>query len=66
MASGKLDQALAKLNEAVNASPKNLSAHMLLGTIYQRKDDVPKAREAYEKVLRLNPRFAPAANNLAF
>ncbi|MEK7444148.1 MAG: tetratricopeptide repeat protein [candidate division NC10 bacterium] len=27
---------------------------------------MPKARELYEKVLALSPRFAPAANNLAW
>src|SRR5262249_58187781 len=35
------------------------------GLVYQTKGDIPKAQEAYEKTLKLNPRFAPAANNLA-
>ena len=39
---------------------------MLGGTIHEQRDDIPKARESYEKALALNPRFAPAANNLAW
>jgi Flp pilus assembly protein TadD len=37
-----------------------------MGVVYEQKDDIPKAREAYEKVLAANPRFAAAANNLAW
>ena len=39
---------------------------MLSGAIYQRRDDLSKAEEAYQKALAINPRFAPAANNLAY
>ena len=39
---------------------------MLAGVIHERRGDIPKARELYGKVLALNPRFAPAANNLAW
>ena len=39
---------------------------MLGGTIHEQRGDIPKASELYEKVPALNPRFAPAANNLAW
>ncbi len=39
---------------------------MLSGIVYELKGDVPNARSAYEKALALNPRFAAAANNLAW
>ena len=39
---------------------------MLAGTIHERRGDIAKAREFYEKALALDPRFAPAANNLAW
>ena len=39
---------------------------MLVGVMYERKGDVAQAQQAYEKVLALSPRFAPAANNLAW
>jgi len=45
--------------------PQSVPAHMTLGVVYQTKGDIPKAQQAFEKVLTLNPRFAPAANNLA-
>src|SRR5215510_5252331 len=39
---------------------------MLVGVIYEGKGDFAKAQQAYEKILKINPRFAPAANNLAW
>jgi Flp pilus assembly protein TadD len=39
---------------------------MLSGVIYYRRGDVSKAEEVYERALAVNPRFAPAANNLAY
>jgi Flp pilus assembly protein TadD len=65
-ASGRDDEALAKLYEVLKANPRALPAQMLLGMLYERKGEVAKAQQAYEKVLTLNPRFAPAANNLAW
>src|SRR5437899_5025686 len=64
--SSRYDEALAKLNESLKVNPRNLSAHMLVGVVYESKGDIVKAQQAYEKVLTLNPRFAPAANNLAY
>src|SRR3972149_6644862 len=65
-ASGQFDQALAKVGEAFKANPNNVGALMLGGTIHEQRGEIPKAREFYEKVLALNARFAPAANNLAW
>jgi len=39
---------------------------MLQGVVYERKGDLSNAVKGYEKALALNPRFAPAANNLAY
>ncbi len=65
-ASGKYDQALAKLNEALTVDPKNLAAFMLSGDLYTRNGNVARAEETYKQVLALAPRYAPAANNLAY
>ena len=65
-ATGRYEKALAELNKRLKASPKDVSALMLAGIIYERKGDVDKAEEAYQKVLADEPRFAPAANNLAW
>ncbi len=65
-ANRKYDQALARLHEALKVNSEHLVSQMLLGVVYERMGDIPKAQEAYEKTLRLRPRFAPAANNLAW
>jgi Flp pilus assembly protein TadD len=39
---------------------------MMVGVVHEQRGDIPKARAAYEKALSLNPRFVPAANNLAW
>ena len=59
------DQAVGKLNEALKLNPQSIAAQMQLGVVYESKGNVLEAEQAYEKVLALNPRFAPAANNLA-
>ena len=62
----KFDKALVKLDEVIKMDPKNIGALMLSGILHQQEGDIPKAREAYEAVVALNPGFAPAANNLAY
>jgi len=62
----RYDQALTRVADALKAKPNDTSALMLSGVIYEQKGDIPKAREAYEKVLAIEPRAAAAANNLAW
>ena len=38
---------------------------MTLALVYERMQDYPKARDAYEKLLSINPNFVTALNNLA-
>jgi tetratricopeptide (TPR) repeat protein len=65
-ASGRYDEALAKASEVLKTNPRALPAQMLMGLVYKRKGDVAKAEQVYEHVLAANPRFALAANNLAW
>jgi Flp pilus assembly protein TadD len=65
-AGGRYDQALAKTDEALKANPRNLGALMLAGTLRERHGDPARAEASYGKALDVNPRFAPAANNLAY
>jgi putative PEP-CTERM system TPR-repeat lipoprotein len=65
-ASGRYDEALAKANEALRISPQALVPQMVMGVVYYRKGDAAKAQKVYERVLMLHPRFALAANNLAW
>jgi tetratricopeptide (TPR) repeat protein len=39
---------------------------MLIGMIHDQQKNYEAAREAYEKVLALDPKFSPALNNLAY
>jgi tetratricopeptide (TPR) repeat protein len=39
---------------------------MMLGIIYEKLQKYDKAKENYEAALKINPKFAPAANNLAW
>jgi len=60
------DEALARFNDLIKANAQNPGPFMLSGIVYELKGDIPKAREAYEKAVALNPRFAAASNNLAW
>jgi Flp pilus assembly protein TadD len=63
---GRYDEALARLGEAARVNPRNPGTAMMLGIVHEQRGDIAKARGAYEKALSLNPRFVPAANNLAW
>ena len=39
---------------------------MTLALVYEKMQDYPKARDAYEKLLSINPDFVVALNNLAY
>ena len=56
----KYEQALAKLAAGLAVNPRNVVTLMLVGVIHQQRGDIPQAQAAYEKILALNPRFAPA------
>jgi tetratricopeptide (TPR) repeat protein len=64
--SGRSQQALQRLKDAVVKDPKDARALMLMATIYEAKKDNAGARESYEKLLKVNPSLYPALNNLAY
>jgi tetratricopeptide (TPR) repeat protein len=45
---------------------KDVAALTQIGMIYEQLTNYPAARDAYEKVLKLSPRFSVALNNLAY
>jgi len=65
MNAGKYDDALPQALETLRLDPNNTRAMMVVGTVYQQKGDAAKAREAYQNLLKVSPRDAGAANNLA-
>jgi putative PEP-CTERM system TPR-repeat lipoprotein len=65
VASNKTQQALDKLNAFV-ARTNDAPAFMQIGLIQDSLKNYAAARDAYEKVLVINPGFAAALNNLAY
>jgi len=50
----------------VEKSPKQTGPHMMLGTIYDMQKHYDLSEKHYRAALKVNPEFAPAANNLAY
>jgi len=65
-ASKEYDRAIGELDKALASRPDQPAALMLKSIAQQMKGDAAAAREGYEKLLKTNPRFAPASNNLAW
>jgi tetratricopeptide (TPR) repeat protein len=61
-----LDKAKKEYTAAQAKDANDLNAHMAMGMIYENEKNFAKAQEYYEKALKINPNFAPAANNLAY
>lgn len=61
---GKLDQAVAELEQAAQANPQQPAFHNELGITYRQLGQFGKAREAYEKAIALDSSHAAAQLNL--
>ncbi len=66
VASNRAGEALESLQRTLKHDPKNVSIMMLKGMVQQVSNQVGAARDTYETLLGVRPRFAPAANNLAY
>lgn len=58
-------RALESLSQVEKRNPRDTSAILMRGVILEQQKDYTKARDAYDRVLAVNPQFAPALNNLA-
>ncbi len=58
-------QALRHATEAVRLAPGNPASHNTLAIVHAQQGSLIKARDAWQKVLELDPQFAPARENLA-
>jgi Tfp pilus assembly protein PilF len=63
---GRPDQSLAEAEAVLRVDPRNVEAWHLSGMARLAKGDAAKAQEDFKKALDINPRFGPAANNLAW
>ncbi|HEX2860468.1 MAG TPA: tetratricopeptide repeat protein [Lacunisphaera sp.] len=62
---GQTAQALRHATEAVRLAPNNPTSHNTLAIVHAHQGSLTQARDAWQKVLELNPQFAPARENLA-
>ena len=60
------DKAKISYQTVIDKEPNSLAAYMALGLIYENEKNYAKAQGYYEKALKINPNFVPAANNLAY
>ena len=66
LATQRLPEAAHEIEVVLSKVPASQSALMTLATIREKQKDYSKARDAYEKLLVLNPKFVPALNNLSY
>jgi tetratricopeptide (TPR) repeat protein len=60
------EKALEDLKEVQAKNPKDIRSLMMMGVIYELRKNYTGARDAYEKVLAIDPTFTSAMNNLAY
>lgn len=61
----KIEEAINVAQDAQRISADNPLVHFVAGSVYSYAGYAEEAVSAYEEALMLEPRFAPAANNLA-
>jgi tetratricopeptide (TPR) repeat protein len=59
-------KALAELQIAATKNTNDVTPLLMMGMIHNDAQEYPAARDAYEKLLAINPKFSPALNNLAY
>lgn len=63
---GNLDEAIDNYNKFLQQHPNHLPTRMLLALTLEQQKKFAESVEQYTKILEVNPRFGPAANNKAF
>jgi tetratricopeptide (TPR) repeat protein len=64
-ATRRWDDALAQAERALKHAPDDVDVLLLVGYVHRERGDADQAREVYERIIKLNPHHAAAANNLA-
>jgi tetratricopeptide (TPR) repeat protein len=59
-------KALAELKIVTGKNPKDTGSLMLAGMIYDSETNYDAAKDSYEKLLEIDPKYTPALNNLAY
>lgn len=66
MANKETDKVVEQCKAVLAKNPDAFVQEFMLGQIYQMQGDTDAAKQAYESVLKKQPKFLPAANNLAY
>jgi Tfp pilus assembly protein PilF len=64
--SGRLNEAIAELSTAASLDPKLTEAHKLLGVAYDQKGLPQRAKDSYERAVKVEPGDPETLNNLGF
>jgi choline-sulfatase len=62
---GRIDSALEKIQRVLAADPDILEAHLILGNLYGKRRDWPRAMAAYKAALARDETYLPALFSLA-
>ena len=62
---GKFDESIALLNPLLKTDPQNVQARNSLGIALSQKGELSAANREFLAILKLNPKFSPALQNLA-
>lgn len=62
---GRVEDALVKLQKAVDAEPDYAEAHSSIALVYEQLGENDKAQEHYDRALELNPNDGSTRNNYA-
>ena len=60
---GSVDEAIATYKKSIQENPNEASFYILLGQLYESKQDWNKAKESYQKALELKPDDPLASNS---
>jgi tetratricopeptide (TPR) repeat protein len=66
VAKGSTDQAILTYQQSLQNNPREAMFYILMGELYESKQDWGKARDAYQKALEIKPENPLASNNLAY
>src|SRR5581483_1226741 len=66
VARGSADDAIATYKRSLQDNPREPSFYILIGELYESKQDWENAKQAYQKALELKPDNPLASNNLAY
>ena len=66
LSAGRVNEAIAELSLAASLDPSLSEAHSLLGVAFDRKGMPERARDSYERAVKVEPEDAQTLNNLGY